>query len=495
MKNIKNGQYLCIDLLNTFSEKELEALKDMASCRYFNSDPYVSRLLQVFEKYVLGKNTLPPTWQVKVYNEVFGDSTAANEVLDKKQRNHLNAKMSILTRLAEQFLVIENINRDELQKNELLYDTLLERKQIRLFEKRMKHDYRILNNQVKINELHHYRRYVLERKRMDYLYQTGQLISKDNLPEMIGELDTHYLINKLSLYNTALSLQNVSSKKHYDKDILKMGIIGLLEHPRCIQHPIVQLFHVCNTLFETRDTQTYLQLLELLDQYTEVVPIDLLKSFYGTTISYCADQIRTGHLEYSRKLFDLYKIMHEKNLFAEGNFIQIGRLKNVITIACREEEYNWAREILEYYRRFIQRNVRDSVYSFNLGAIAFYQKNYEDAHDKFIQVDKIDTIYDINTRVLILKCLYEKETEYNDYTMQAFRSAERFFKDHQSITPKSKGGYKNFIQILIGLYRTRHNVNAKSEDIERIKDKLDQQKVNSDKRWLLEKIGDLRGEM
>jgi len=77
--------------------------------------------------------------------------------------------------------------------------------------------------------------------------------------------------------------------------------------------------------------------------------------------------------------------------------------------------------------------------------------------------------------------------------MQAFRSAERFFRNHQSITPKSKRGYKNFIQILIALYRTRHNINAKPEDTERIKDKLNNQKVNSDKRWLLEKIKELRG--
>jgi len=96
--------------------------------------------------------------------------------------------------------------------------------------------------------------------------------------------------------------------------------------------------------------------------------------------------------------------------------------------------------------------------------------------------------------VLILKCLYEKETEYSEYTMQAFRSAERFFKNHQSITPKSKRGYKNFIQILIALYRTRHNINKNSTDIERIKDKLNSQKVNSDKRWLLEKIKELAGE-
>jgi len=190
-------------------------------------------------------------------------------------------------------------------------------------------------------------------------------------------------------------------------------------------------------------------------------------------------------------MFDLQKIMYEKNLIAEGSFVNAQQIKNIVTLACKVEEYDWAREALEYYKSYIRRQVRDSVYHFNLGTIAFYQKDYEAAYDKFVQVDKINTAYDTNARMLITKCLYEKETEYSEYTMQAFRSAERFFRDRPSLTTKNKKGYKNFIQILIALYRIRHNVNAKPEDIERIKNKLNDQKVNSDKRWLLEKIEEL----
>ncbi len=488
---MKQRQFLCIDLLNTFSEKELENLKELVSCKYFNTDRYISLLLRSLKKYVLGKTAFSPELQVKVYSEVFSNLPRPNDTLDKKQRSHLNAKMSILTRLAERLLVAESINNDELQKNELLYDTLLKRRQIRLFEKRMKGDYQTLEEQKKIDEIHHYQKYTIERKKMDYLYQTGRLVIEDNLPKIVNELDTYYLLSKLSLYSTALSLQHVSSKKQYDKDEFKAGISELMKRLQYAGHPIVELFTTSVVLLETNNNDAYTKLLKLLDKHADVVPIYLMKSFYGTANVYCVGQIISGQVEYNKKMFDLLKIMHEKNLFVEDNFIQIGQIKNMVTAACRVEEYDWAEEILEHYKKYIRREIRDSVYHFNLGAIAFYKKDYEAAHDKFIQVDKIDTVYDINTRVLILKCLYQKETEYSEYTMQAFRSAERFFSNHQSITPKSKRGYKNFIQILIALYRIRHNINAKPEDIERIKNKLNSQKVNSDKRWLLEKIGEL----
>lgn len=489
---MKRGQFLGVNLLNTFSEKELKGLEDVVSCKYFNTDRYIKPLLCSLRKNVLGKPAFTKELQVKVYGEVFTNLSASQEVLEKKQRSHLNVKMSILTRLAERFLVLENVDNNELQKNELLYDSLLKRRQMHLFEKHIKGDNQLLDKQRKVDELHHYQRYTIERKRLDYLHQTGKLFAEDNLPQIIHELDIHYLISKLSLYGAALSLQHVSSKKQYDWERFKMGTMALLQYSAYAQHPVVELFATCITLLETNDSETYLKLLSLLDKHVESISTYLLKSFYNTANIHCAAQISLGHLEYNEKMFDLQKIMHEKNLFVEGGFIQIGQIKNMVTMACRVEKYSWAREILDYYRKFIHRQIRDSVYNFNLGVIAFHEKNYETAHDKFIQVDKIDTIYDINTRVLILKCLYEKETEYSEYTMQAFRSAQRFFRDHQSITPKSKRGYKNFIQILIALYRTRHNINAKPEDIERIKNKLNDQKVNSDKRWLLEKIGDLR---
>jgi len=400
---MKQRQFLCIDLLNTFSEKELEGLEDIVSCKYFNSDRYISRLLHSLKKYVLGKNSFTPELHVKVYSEVFTDLPVPKDTLEKKQRNHLNTKMSILIRLAEQFLVVENINNNELQKNELLYDTLLKRRQIRLFEKRMRGDKRTLYEQERVGELFHYQQYTVERKRLDYLFQTGKLAMEDNLPEIIHKLDIYYLIHKLSLYGTALSLRHVSSKKQYDWEQLKIGITALLEHSPYARYPLVELFAACIALLETGDSDAYLKLLALLDEHAKTISTYLLKFFYNTANVYCARQISLGHLEYNKKMFDLQKIMHEKNLFVENNFIQIGQIKNMVTMACRVEEYDWAREILEYYKKFVRRQIRESVYNFNLGVIAFHEKDYEAAHDKFIQVDKIDTVYGADTQMFIPK--------------------------------------------------------------------------------------------
>ena len=54
----------------------------------------------------------------------------------------------------------------------------------------------------------------------------------------------------------------------------------------------------------------------------------------------------------------------------------------------------------------------------------------------------------------------------------------------------NKKSYKNFTQILINLYRVRHKMGKQT--IESVQNKLDKMDVVSDKKWLLEKIEEIR---
>ena len=285
-------------------------------------------------------------------------------------------------------------------------------------------------------------------------------------------------------------MKNVFGEKEYDLSSMA-AMSALLDLPQYAKQPLIILYRANVALMEATSDNTYFNLLNLLTQYESSVPVSVLKDFYATAVNHCAAQIRLGKPDYIKNVFDLYKKMDAKNLLIDNGFISKSNLKNIVTSACRAQEFVWAEKAVERYRPYLRRSIKDSVCYFNLGVIAFHQKDYEAAHDKFIQVDRIDKIHDINIRGLILKCLYEKEKEYSEPTMQAFRSAHKYFKGDKSLAAKIRTGYTNFIQILMNLYRLRHNVNATKANAERIKEKLAQQKVNSDKRWLLEKIEEL----
>jgi len=166
------------------------------------------------------------------------------------------------------------------------------------------------------------------------------------------------------------------------------------------------------------------------------------------------------------------------------------KLKNLIAIACRTEEFNWGKGTLDKYIKFINKAYRNSVYEFNFGVINFYQKKYNAALNNFIRVDDINLTYDINYRIMTMKTHYEVDETYDERTVQIFRSAEKYFTANKLISNNNRLAYKNFVRMLINLYRIKH-IETKMK-ISSFRNKLNSQKFNQDKSWLLAKLEELR---
>jgi len=490
----KNRPILCIELLKTFSKTELDNLEKILSCEYFNTDCSVKKLFKVLKKNVLKSDGFGNDKQCMVYHEVFERHPVTEGVLGKNERSWFNQKLNKLMRLAELFLSIQNLKKSDDHKCDLLYPELLARKQYQSFNRHIKKDKAALDKADNRGTEYYAQKYKIEKSVRDYLYQSGRFFTKeDNLPDLIQNLDMCYALDKLDLHITALSMVHVPGKETYDLTSMD-AITPLLNLPQYVDSPLIILYQANINLMKTETELAYSDLLNYLNQYESVVPIDVLKGFYVSTANYFAEQISRGKLEYNKKMFELYKIMHDKNLLIEKDFIPTIRLKNMVTMGCRVEEYEWAKATIEHYRLHIRREIRDSVCDFYLGTIAFYQKDYVTAHGKFVKVGRVSRTYDVNVRIYILKCLYEKENDFNDHTMQSFRSTEQFFRKsrkNKSLPKKAIMSCTNFIKILMPLYRLRHDINTNKADIERIKEKLNKQKINSHKGWLLEKIEEL----
>jgi len=486
VKTLKYKPILCLELLKTFSSKEMENLSHLVNCRYFNTDKYVVDLLNALKRYKLGEIVPDDEFHCIIYGKIFPHLPKPINKLTKNQGSQLNRKMNDLLRLAEQLLTNEELKKNHVCKDELLYPPLLRRKQFLSFNRHINREEKILSGELIKDERYYARRLQMELNRLDYLSYSNKLREEDNLSTTIHNLERYYLLNKLSLHMAAWSIKATTNKEY---DFIENSTQKLPDLSQFEDTPMLFLYAAGIELAKTRSTEAYQNLLNLLEMYHVEVPALELRNFYTIVVGFCISKINSGSLEFGRKIFEIYKTMHEKNLLIEGGFISIGILKNVVKASCNVGEFEWAEKFIVTSKKYIIRDVRESVCQFNYGTIAFLRKDFEAAHNRFIQVDKIDMFYDINVRVLILKCLYEKEKSYNEATAQAFRTTERFLKKHQSLTGKRKKAYKSFIQILINLYRIRHNEGKRT--LAWLKTELEQQQVNSDKRWLLEKIEEL----
>ncbi len=487
-ESTENHQSLCVELLSVFSEKEVNNLIHFINCRYFNTDRYVIKLLDVLKKQVVGRRQFGEAVKADVYEKVFTD-TVKSKGLNVIQKKRLGAKLNALTRLTEQFLATDAFRQHEIYQNDLLLQELLDKKQYQLFNRHINKMLKKQETDTQKNTDHYEHNYKIEYNRLNYLYRSGKIVNKeDNLSELIYQLDLHYLLNKLSLYITLLSME-LSTSKTYDKASME-AITSLLDLPQYAGHPFVSVCRATVDLMKFQTEEAYHNLLKLLDVQASSIPKAELNGIYITITNFCAQQIKKGGFDHN-ELFNLYQMMDNRGLFIEGNFMSEVRLKNVVATACRVEEYEWAVNLVEKYRPFIRKPVRESVCQLNLGIIAFYQKDYKVAIHHFIRVDNVNLNYDINCRIMMMKSYYEIDEDYDERTMQIFRSTEKFFNENKALPQKTRKGYKNFIRTLINLYRIRHR--ATKMKLEQINEKLEQQEVNSDKYWLREKIMEIGG--
>lgn len=481
-KPVKNQHSICIELLKKFSPKEIESFTSFVESRYFNSDELVVKLLFALKEWVLDQPHFDLSSLYMVYKEVFEEKVfkASLTPLQKKQFNY---KLSALLRLAERFLVVEGLEENLTYYNDLLFQKILEKQQFKLFNRHIKRYKKQLATASQKNSAHYEQKEKLEKQILYYLFISNRLTTQDNLSAVIYYTDLTYLIDKLRLQSTLLYLESVNTKK-YDTSSIE-AITGLLKLPQYANHPLIKIHQAANQLTKTQNETVYNELLILLETHSFSITKADLKGFYVIAANFCSLQIQKGAFDF-KHLFELYKTMDEKNLLIEANSISVDELKTIVIAGCRIGEFEWTLQMIEKYQPFIVKQVRESVYHFNLGVVAFYQQDYEKALHHFIRVESVNFNYDVNCRVIMMKTHYECDKEYDERTLQIFRSAEKYFNENKQLTPQNKKAYKNFIRTLINVYRIRFG--ATKMKLVDLKTKLEKQEVNSDKKWLMQKI-------
>lgn len=484
LKSTKKRKYISIQLLNAFTEKELEGFSNFISYNYFNTDKILIKLLVQLRKHVIGKSQQFSDSEVRIYNNIFPDLGNAKE-LNFKQRKRLNSKLNAIARLAEKFLCINALDEDNFNKNELLYKALLNKKQYELFNRKISNAKKRLS-QIEIKESsYYYEMHKIETYIFTSIYQKELMSTEDNLNEQNRYLDIYFIIEKLNLYISMLSSQPITQRS-YNNDTIEL-IWKLVNYQNYENIPLIEACKATIFLLKEQSETAYTKLIQLLDELkNKLLPNDLT-TLYNIALNFCILQIKRGKFSY-KEIFIVYKNLDTQNLLLEDNYIPSIKLKNVLTAGCRVGSFEWVMEILNKYYPFIRKPIRESVFQFNLGAIAFYKNKFDEALRHFIKVDHVNISYDSNCRLMMLKAHYEIDEDYDERTLQIYRSTEKYFLENKALSSINKRAYKNFIRMLINLYRIKHQ--ATKMTVASFQKKLDAQEINSDKSWLKEKLAE-----
>lgn len=495
----KSGRKIfSIELLKTFTKKELDQFNEFVSSTYFNKNTSLTKLLKLLRHYTLNTNGFAEDAQLKIYESVTGKAVAGKN-LNKAQKKELSKLMNNLLLLAEDFLVIEGLKKQKDKKYDLLFPELIKRKQIDLHNKRLK----VLENDLKAQKKrgtdYYTKQHKLQYHKANLLYIENKLAKEDNFDELQLHLDTKYILEKLGYHLAKITKLSVIMNVGLDFTPYK-AIDKLLKLPQYASNPLIHLSLLNIDLIEKENDDTFIALSKAITEHLDIVPESFLKPFYTNLTNYCTSQIRKGKLSYYSDLFNIYKSMDNANILIMNNAMDVRLLKNIITNACRVKEYVWAKYILEKYIKNIQAKIRGSVINYNYGIIEFNQQKYKQALSYFNQVNKIDGLHEIGIKITTLKCFFEIDLHYEPTTQQAIDSRMLFFKKNQKLPESVKKGYANFIRIFNKLYKLKNIPNKRQKclkvkkSIPAIKNELKNQNQVREKHWLLTKIATIGNE-
>jgi len=396
---------LCVELLKSFTKSELNRFNMFISSPYFSTNNMLVLLLKTLRTYALDEPKFTETIQLKVYQKVY--KAGKNQLsIDSLQKKNLNKLLNKLLVLVEEFLIVEELKNNPESKHELLFPALIKRKQMVLYNRRLKGIQKEIANEKKQGVDYHTRQYNLQQHKAQLLYDEDRVVKEDNYDELQYHLDVKYLLEKLRYHLAKITLLKVVKGKNFDLSPFK-AIQNLLNLPNYQKNPLIELYLLNIYLVEKYDDKTYQALFSQLKKHLDTIPAEVLKPFYTNLTNYCTVQILRGRSEFGKNLFQIYQDMHAGNLLAREDSISIGLLKNTITAGCQVKAYTWANEILDHYVPYVKSNIRKSVLNYNKGVIMFNQQKYDKALNYLKEVSKIDDTHDIGLRVVILQCFYE----------------------------------------------------------------------------------------
>lgn len=471
-------------LLQSLTKAEWREFERFVASPYFNTHEKCKFLLAALQ------NTFHNnTW------DTLDEQELELNLLGKQGYNEAYFRIvkSQLTRLLEKFFIQKQLEKKSLYQNHFLKNSLIEKGLFKYFEQQVAQEKRKEKEQEKKKLLKKGMDYYLSNylSAVDYFnylqLKSSRNISFDVIANSIRRLDEFFLIHRLHLMNSNLSIQ-----RHLK---IEEGLPFLEEVSQMVSSnyftnsPLMQSYFYALQLFLHPEEEHWLdKIQEQIEQQSGIIPKQELNEFYTILINHYIRKSSSGKNYYS-KVLALYKLMAAYDFLCPEQYITEGKFKNIVTLGCLFQEFDWTKTFIETYREKLPANNRDSVFHFNMGGFYFHQQQFEKAQNHLIQVEHFDVYYTVNVRSLLLRIYYETE-QYFALT-QAMSPFKDVIRKQKRFTTVYKQSYLRFISVLSKLTKMAQNYKPVEKRKNQLAEKVKAYPSIFHQQWLLEKIGEL----
>lgn len=461
--------------------KERERFRTFVHSPYFNQHAKTIQLLDLLLEYVNGKNGRPLTREW-VFEQLF-----SRQEYEEQQMHNI---LSYLKKLYHKFLAIRHFEEEDLQERLYTVEQAFSFNQYDLMKNRSRQLEKKLEKYPYRNSEYFQINYRLNNLLGFYSGNHVDRSGSTNFQNMLYHLDKYYIVEKLR--NCChLTANSMLMNTKYDYGFLD-ELLGYIENnwPYFQEERGVVLYY--NILMSLRDEQNpifYENLKDLLNTQLKHFSRKEVNDLYGFSYNYCIRQINLGKREYQRELFELYQEGVKKELLINNGILSEWDYKNVVTLGCKLQEFNWTEKFINDYKEKLPASKRENAYKYNLANLFYNKKQYDEALETLLHVEFTDVKYHLNTTFLLLRTYYAlKDTEALLSLIETFRV---YVIRNKKMTTDQKKGYTNFLRFAKKLVLLKHQSatytrKSLAEKVEDLAQKIEQTSNVINKYWLME---------
>ncbi len=416
--------------------KNQEKFRQFAASPYFNQHRETSRLLRYLLEH-LQKNKVD-----KMSREAAFAAAMPGQKYDDQQLHNL---LSNLKKLYLKFLAQQYLERHNNMEQVLTLESAFELNQFKLMDSRARQLEKRLDKQSYQDAEYHYAQYRLHHLRGYYLATYIDRSKTDAMERMLHHLDRYYILEKLR-NSCHLTANMVMMNTQYNFSFLE-PLLNYIE----TQWPefeadtsIVLYYTILMSMREEHNPIHYQGLKALLSgELTRLSPLEK-QDLYTFANNYCIRRINRGDEDYQKELFELYQQGLDNQLLLSNGLMDEFSYKNICTLACTLEEFEWTQQFLEKYKELLPEHRRENAYNYNLAYLYYRKKQYQKVPLILQRVQFVDVKYNLNTYFLLLRTYHDQgETDAMLNLIESFRI---YVIRNKKMTTEQKKGHTNFLR-------------------------------------------------
>jgi hypothetical protein len=292
-------------------------------------------------------------------------------------------------------------------------------------------------------------------------------------------LDRLYITEKLRSACHIAALSNL--REQTSNTTLVSEVLRLTDHHPWREDFLVQLYATAYRILTVPTEDDRRRLRNLLNERPQAIKHPSLRDVFMILLNDGIRQMNTGHQEYQRYCFDLFRLGLQENILFAGRNLTAQTFSNISLTALKLKEFEWLKEFLADYGHRLRPNDQRTILPYCQANYHYECGNLEKASDLLVGFDysRSSVTMQLQARITLAKVYFDQGArellESHLHSITVFLSRHKELGYHRQIC-------LDFVRLCKKILHLPERPEAKKINV--LKKEISQIPVTSFQEWL-----------